>query len=406
MVVVTANMSSFNIIDNNSAFKELDKYINRSIESPAPIVPFEPPALPPELDILDEDDHSPDKNVVSTVSECKILPGPVSVAPHQSVISKEDQVWYNIKNISEGTYGKVFYGKKSKHDKVEYAVKRIKHLVEVDHDKYNPWTRAEKEFSVGNKINHPNVVRVVELIGRDVVMLPYNRLTSDRAVHDYVEFMYKFMLGLQAIHKNKVIHGDIKPENIMVNYVGEPVIGDFSSSEHMGDHLVDYYTKNGPNTTVHYRAPELWAGFTHLLPSADIYAAALSLIEILSDQYIFPPGRFNNSTSSISALKLICRHVAPIKPPKNSALWGAMSMIRCMCVSTSENRQAKKAKRICQTNTLSMLFNIRERGGVPDNIVYLLQKMYNVSDHSLRPTASQCVEDIEKFRSHYACKKN
>ena len=84
------------------------------------------------------------------------------------------------------------------------------------------------------------------------------------------------------LHKNKVTHLDIKPDNILIRENGKPVIIDFGLSKH-------YNSKGTPTSTIKtlgcsdgYSPMEQYAGITTFTPEADIYALAATLLYMLS----------------------------------------------------------------------------------------------------------------------------
>ncbi|KAJ7815390.1 kinase-like domain-containing protein, partial [Mycena leptocephala] len=90
-------------------------------------------------------------------------------------------------------------------------------------------------------------------------------------------------LGLQYLHRENVIHGDLKALNILVTPSGKACIADFgvSSITHAMTLLFTTSTANGRGGTARYQAPELFQGGRNHFGS-DVYAFACVCYEIIS----------------------------------------------------------------------------------------------------------------------------
>lgn len=93
-------------------------------------------------------------------------------------------------------------------------------------------------------------------------------------------FMQQVCQGLGYAHERGIVHGDLKPANLLVDDDGEPVILDFHLANYIGPD-----TSNLIGGTLPYMAPEhlrgLVSGELQLQPTMDVYAAGVVLHEIL-----------------------------------------------------------------------------------------------------------------------------
>jgi serine/threonine protein kinase len=116
--------------------------------------------------------------------------------------------------------------------------------------------------------------------------------------------------ALETAHKAGLVHGDVKPENILISAVGEPLLGDFGlaalkppgeSTEHLAG-----------ETTLH-AAPEAFED-TPLSPAADVYGLASSMYELLLGRgpFVTFPGE-----APASIILRLLRDPAP-RPPLGS----------------------------------------------------------------------------------------
>ncbi len=149
--------------------------------------------------------------------------------------------------------------------------------------------RFHAEVRIARQISHPNICRVYdigEVDGQPFISMEYvdgedladllkriGRLPSAKAM----ETARKICAGLAAAHDKGVIHRDLKPQNIMLNKRGEPVIMDFGLAA-VADQLTGTEARNG---TPAYMSPEQLRG-DEVTAKSDIYALGLVLYEIFS----------------------------------------------------------------------------------------------------------------------------
>ena len=149
--------------------------------------------------------------------------------------------------------------------------------------------RFHAEVRIARQISHPNICRVYdigEVDGQPFISMEYvdgedladllqriGRLPADKAL----DTARKICAGLAAAHDRGVIHRDLKPQNIMLNKRGEPVIMDFGLAA-VADQLTGAEARNG---TPAYMSPEQLRG-DEVTAKSDIYALGLVLYEIFS----------------------------------------------------------------------------------------------------------------------------
>ena len=99
-----------------------------------------------------------------------------------------------------------------------------------------------EEARILAKFDQPNIVKVLryfEALGTAYIIMEF---VDGRSINDYFAFdnvlgeervskwMTGILDGLQAIHAADIIHGDIKPKNILITDAGEAVLIDFGAS--------------------------------------------------------------------------------------------------------------------------------------------------------------------------------
>ena len=136
----------------------------------------------------------------------------------------KDYILFNL--IGKGSFGEVYLTQKK--NNAEYlATKRL------DLKQLNPiiLKYLNNEISIMRKLNHPNIIRLVDLYKTPnhyyVIMEYCNGGSLSQSLQKYgkpfpVEivqyFMRQIVNGLKYIHFNRIIHRDLKLDNILLNY--------------------------------------------------------------------------------------------------------------------------------------------------------------------------------------------
>jgi serine/threonine-protein kinase len=151
-------------------------------------------------------------------------------------------------------------------------------------------TRFEREFEAARRLDHPNVVRVLDA-GHDgkrlFIALEFVEGTDlDRVISDPAKLSLEWKLdllrqlidGLSHAHELDVVHRDVKPANLRITPEGVLKIMDFGMARLRFSTL----TRRGQLLgSAHYIAPEQLEGGT-ADARADMFSVGLIAYELLS----------------------------------------------------------------------------------------------------------------------------
>jgi serine/threonine protein kinase len=92
--------------------------------------------------------------------------------------------------------------------------------------------------------------------------------------------------ALQALHDAGWLHGDIKPDNLLVTPQGRTTLIDFGFARRLdGDECQCGETMTGSCV---YAPPEMIVAHDHLTPASDLYSLGITLFELLTGRLPMP----------------------------------------------------------------------------------------------------------------------
>lgn len=97
-------------------------------------------------------------------------------------------------------------------------------------------------------------------------------------------YLRDIVSGLMYLHSHNIIHGDIKPDNLLVSAAGKVKIGDFSVSQVFEDD--NDKLRRSPGTPV-FTAPECCVGDRYHGKCADTWAVGVTLYCMILGKYPF-----------------------------------------------------------------------------------------------------------------------
>jgi len=137
-------------------------------------------------------------------------------------------------------------------------------------------------------LDHPGIVRLVEAFVQDghvLVVTEYiagsdlrQAVTCPAAPGVFWRIVPPLMNALEYLHGRGVIHGDLKPSNVLIDESGQPRLTDFGLSRLAGEKATNAMTFCG---TPAYAAPEVCRGLRADRRS-DLYSLGVLLYELLT----------------------------------------------------------------------------------------------------------------------------
>jgi tetratricopeptide (TPR) repeat protein len=109
--------------------------------------------------------------------------------------------------------------------------------------------------------------------GGDLAAYLGRRSETPLPVRDALEIASRVARALAHAHAHGLVHGDVKPSNVLIDARGETYLADFS--------LRDGEPSGQPTGTLGYMAPELFDGVP-TTPASDLYALGCLLFELLT----------------------------------------------------------------------------------------------------------------------------
>ena len=208
--------------------------------------------------------------------------------------------------IGQGAFGKVNIGLNILAGRV-VAIKSF-NKKELDKNGEN-MKKILYETDLMKKLNHPNITKILEVFEDDDYILISMEYINGGNLFSFVKkrrklsektakYLFKqIILGIQHIHSHKIVHRDIKLENILIDLNNNIKICDFGIGKILSYNRQLLYDKCG---TPMYMAPEiLLSSKNHGYEGypVDIWSAGISLYIMLSGT--LPFNLNNNESSSI-----------------------------------------------------------------------------------------------------------
>ena len=174
--------------------------------------------------------------------------------------------------------------------------------------------RFAREIRLTARLQHPHIVPVLaagEAAGLPYFVMPYvegeslrDRLRREQCLtlNGALAILTQVGSALEYAHELGIVHRDVKPENVLMDRIGNALVADFGIARAVGDAIGETLTLTGTALgTPTYMSPEQAVGDRPLDRRSDVYSVACVLYEMLAGN---PP------YTADTQLALIGRHYA------------------------------------------------------------------------------------------------
>eukprot|EP00924_Labyrinthula_sp_SR-Ha-C_P014851 snap_masked-scaffold_9-processed-gene-0.8-mRNA-1 protein AED:0.40 eAED:0.40 QI:0/-1/0/1/-1/1/1/0/300 len=199
--------------------------------------------------------------------------------------------------LGSGTYGEVARGR-------EVGTGRLVALkaISLENDETGFPATAIREIGILRRLNHPNIVPLLDVIMEErrlVMVLELMEMDLKIYMDNYVKGLTQsvglppnlvqslarqLFKGLAHVHENKIMHRDLKPQNLLLNSDGVLKIADFGLSRSFQLETPSFANEI---ITLWYRPPEVLLGSVTYDSSVDIWSAGCIFAEMAMCKPLF-----------------------------------------------------------------------------------------------------------------------
>lgn len=203
----------------------------------------------------------------------------------------KSEAYIKLEQLGEGSYATVFKGYSNLTNQV-VALKEIR----LQEQEGAPFT-AIREASLLKELKHCNIVTLHDIVHtRETLTFVFEYVHTD--LSQYMEkhsggleprnvrlFLFQLLRGLAYCHRRRVLHRDVKPQNLLISEIGELKLADFGLARAKS---VPSHTYSHEVVTLWYRPPDVLLGSTEYSTSLDMWGVGCIFVEMITGVPTFP----------------------------------------------------------------------------------------------------------------------
>merc|ERR1719246_382378 len=194
--------------------------------------------------------------------------------------------------LGEGTYGRVYKAKQRLTSEI-VAVKEMK----IDNAEEGIPSTAIREIALLKETQHENIVQLHEVFCKpgklvlvfeflDSDLKKFMKARSGKLVPAKIKhFTHQMLRGMEFLHSNRIIHRDIKPQNLLVDSQEKLKIADFGLARAYSLPMPQYTHEV---ITIWYRPLEILLGSKLYSLPVDLWSCGCVMAEMATGGPLFP----------------------------------------------------------------------------------------------------------------------
>jgi serine/threonine protein kinase len=199
--------------------------------------------------------------------------------------------YQKLEKLGQGTYGVVYKAMDRRTD--EYVALKV---IRLDHEEEGIPPTSIREVSILKELNHPNVVALKEVINSEsklTIVLEFLNVDLKRYLDQQrtglssaliKSYAYQMLAGICYCHCHRIIHRDMKPQNLLLNNQGLLKLADFGLARAFTIPLRNYTHEV---VTLWYRAPEILLGAKYYSIPIDVWSCGCIIAEMITRSPLF-----------------------------------------------------------------------------------------------------------------------
>ncbi|RDB23999.1 Serine/threonine-protein kinase STY17 [Hypsizygus marmoreus] len=190
--------------------------------------------------------------------------------------------------VAKGTFNDVFIGEWLDEQRVALRLPRtLTNNTDVQ-------KRFQREVAIWRSLDHPNVVPLygIVYIGEDVYSVsPWMengtaiQYVQTHPTADRLQILSEAASGLEYLHLNGIVHGDLRGANILISSDGVAGLSDFGLSKFLED--CGQGMTASPSVNPRWFAPELLRQTDPLSTHSDVWSFAMVCLELMTGEQPF-----------------------------------------------------------------------------------------------------------------------